>query len=393
MGMDDVVTCFLRDPRTGEVLLLRRSDETGSYPGQWGAVSGYVECEDTDDDAEREIREETGVKEVTHVRSGDPFIVKDDEYGDWRVHPYLYDTPTRGITTNYETERVDWCSPTEILQRETVPRLWDSYAAVAPSVETVRENDEHGSAYVAARALEVVRDTAATETFKNAREKAHQLVEARPSMAVVGNRVARLGDTETTEELVRKAHAAIAVGYRADEEAAENAADRLNETGAENVVTLSRSGTVGSTLKDVGASVTVCESLPGCEGAAFADEIGADRVVPDACVATAVQAADAVVVGADAVLRDGAVVNKVGSLAAALTAERFDVPFLVVGSIDKISPNEHENEYVEYHGEHVPVFERVPADLAELVTEDGTLSCDEVREHADEHARRRQTLG
>lgn len=390
--MDDVVTCFLRDPRTGEVLLLRRSDETGSYPRRWGAVSGYVECEDTDEDAEREIREETGVDDATRVRRGDGFVVEDDEYGDWRVHPYLYDTPTREVTTNYETERLDWCAPTEVLRRETVPRLRDSYAAVGPSVETVAEDDEHGSAYIAARALEVLRDTAATETFDEAREKARELIEARPSMDVVGNRVARAADADTVEELEKKAHRAISEGYRADEKAAENAAGRLVD--ADHVVTVSRSGTVAATLERFDGSVAVAESLPGGEGVGFAEEVDGGTVVPDACVPDAVRGTDAVVVGADSVLPDGTAVNKVGSLAAALAAGRFGVPFLVVASVDKVSPDDEvRNEYLEYNGERVPVFEEVPADLIELVTEDGVMGSDEVREHADEHARRRGALG
>ena len=222
-------------------------------------------------------------------------------------------------------------------------------------------------------------------------ETARELMNTRPSMAVVGNRVARAADAETAEGMEKKAHAAIAEGYRADEEAAEKVAERLAD--AERVVTLSRSGTVAAALDGVDASVTVAESLPGGEGAEFAVEIDADRTVPDACVVDVVRDADAVVVGADSVLRDGTVVNKVGSLAAALAAERFGVPFIVIASTDKISPDdENVNEYVEYGGERVPVFERVPADLVEAVTEKGTLTSEEVREHADEHARQRTSL-
>lgn len=389
--MDKVVTCFVRDPRRGELLLLRRSDETGSYTGRWGGVSGYVECDDERKDAEREIREETGIRDASFVRRGEAFVVEDGEHGDWRVHPFLYDTEARDIDTNYETERADRCAPTEILRRDTVPRLWDSYARVAPSVETVAEDDVHGSSYVAARALEVLRDTAAVDGFGEGCEAARRLIDARPSMAVVGNRVARAADAGSTDGIEEKAHAAIADGYRADRRAASGVAERLDD--ADRVVTLSRSGTVAEALGDVTASVTVAESLPGGEGVVFADEIDADRVVPDACVAGEVRNSDAVVVGADAVLRDGAVVNKVGSLAVALTAERFGVPFLVVASTDKVSPDDgYRNEYVGYEGARVPVFERVAPDLVTLVTEEGEITEDEVRDTADEHGHRREGL-
>ncbi|MFP4188895.1 MAG: NUDIX domain-containing protein, partial [Halobacteriales archaeon] len=292
--MDDVVTCFIRDPRTGEVLLLRRSDETGSYAGDWGAVSGYVEeyTDDAHEDAEREIREETGLEDASFVRRGDAFVVEDDKHGDWRVHPFLYNTPTREVETNYESEGIGWCAPTEILRRETVPRLWDSYAAVAPSVETVAEDNEHGSAYVAARALEVLRDTAASEGLDEARETARRLIDARPSMSVVGNRVARAADGETADEIESKSHAAVSNGYQADEVAAKKAAERIRD--AKRVVTVSRSGTVSEALRRTDASVTVAESLPGGEGVGFAGEVGTGAVVPDACVAREVRDADAV---------------------------------------------------------------------------------------------------
>jgi translation initiation factor 2B subunit (eIF-2B alpha/beta/delta family) len=87
------------------------------------------------------------------------------------------------------------------------------------------------------------------------------------------------------------------------------------------------------------------------------------------------------------------VVNKVGSLAVALTAERFGVPFLVVASTDKVSPDDgYRNEYVGYEGARVPVFERVAPDLVTLVTEEGEITEDEVRDTADEHGHRREGL-
>ena len=395
----DVVTVFLRDTRTGDVLLLRRSDETGSYEERWGAVSGYVE-DDTDDtvkDAYREIREETGMREdeVTLVRRGEPFDVEDESLDKrWRVHPFLFDVSTREAETNYETTVADWCSPTEILRRETVPDLWRSYDAVAPSVDTVAEDDEHGSAYIAARALEVLRDAAAKN--EDVRETARRLVEARPSMAVVGNRVARSFDSDGIEE---EAHAAIERAHEADERAAENAARRAGEP--RKVVTLSRSGTVALTLAELSPSETVvAESLPGGEGVKFAEELSEEhgvpaRVVPDSCVAREVRYADAVVVGADAVLPDGTVFNKVGSLSAALAARHYGVPFYVVASADKILPadsDRYENEYVEIHGSQVGVFERVPSSFVELVTEESSFSSTDVRERAEEHARLRELL-
>jgi translation initiation factor 2B subunit (eIF-2B alpha/beta/delta family) len=214
-------------------------------------------------------------------------------------------------------------------------------------------------------------------------------------MSVVGNRVARAAVGETAEDIERVAHASIAESCRADERAASNAAERID--GCEKVVTLSRSGTVARALEEASlGEAVVAESLPGGEGGGFAEELDLQtRVVPDSCVAGEVENADAVLVGADAVLPGGNAVNKVGSLAAALAARHFDVPFLVVTSADKIAPadeDEYENEYVEVHGSHVPIFERVPSELVETITEEGTLSDDNVRDRAEEHASLRSRL-
>ena len=399
MEKADVVTVFLRDPRSGEVLLLRRSEETGSYAGQWGAVSGYVEeyTDDPEEDTRREIHEETAISDAVFVRRGEPFAVRDEGLGrEWRVNPFLFDSPTREVETNYETVRPEWCSPTEIRRRNTVPDLWRSYASVAPSVETVAEDDENGSAYVAARALEVLRDTAANREYEDTLETACELVEARPSMAVVGNRVARVASNhDTAEELEEAAHDAIGQAYEADRRAASKAADVLE--GSAKVITLSRSGTIAHALAETSPSETVvAESLPGGEGVEFAEELDVSaRVVPDSCVPREIEDADAVVVGADAVLPDGTVVNKVGSLAAALAGRRFDVSFFVVASADKIAPADedgYENEYVGAHGSRVAVFETVPSALVEIVTEEGALSDDEVCERSEEHARLRSSL-
>ena len=94
MDETHVVTCFLRN--RGEVLLLRRSEEVGSYSGKWGGVAGHAEG-DPDALAREEIEEETGLlSSCTFVRAGDPFDVDDDSLDKrWVVHPYLFDCTSR----------------------------------------------------------------------------------------------------------------------------------------------------------------------------------------------------------------------------------------------------------------------------------------------------------
>jgi translation initiation factor 2B subunit (eIF-2B alpha/beta/delta family)/ADP-ribose pyrophosphatase YjhB (NUDIX family) len=425
MPATPVVTCFLRN--RGDVLLVRRSDAVGSYAGRWGAVSGHVArsgVDPTEPDREplaaarAEVAEETGVLDACELaRAGDPFDVEDPDHGTWRVHPFLFDCESRAVEPNEEAAEVAWVAPTELLRRKTVPGLWTSYDRVRPTVETVRANREHGSAALSVRALAVLRDRAgelaagddhpdegAWATFA---DLAGELVHARPGMAALANRVNRVMatvDERTPAAVERRAGDAMAAALSADEAAAAVAADRLSGT----VLTLSRSGTVLAALREADLDgVVVATSHPGGEGVGVAERLraaGADvTLVPDATVAhhLGTAAVDAVVVGADAVLPDGGVVNKVGTRAAALAAAREGVPLLAVAARDKVLPAAPDGERAPdlgsvdraavYDGDAdievaTPLFDVTPPELVDaVVTEDGALAPGDVERVAAAH--------
>jgi translation initiation factor 2B subunit (eIF-2B alpha/beta/delta family) len=148
--------------------------------------------------------------------------------------------------------------------------------------------------------------------------------------------------------------------------------------------------------------VFVAESRPDREGVGVAERLAGEIRVTlhtDAAVAhvLATREVDAVVVGADAVLADGSVVNKTGTRAAALSAAREGVPLCVVCAADKVTPDEEATlesgprESV-YDGDADvgvlnPTFDVTPPDLVSAVrTELGVLDTDDVREVAREHA-------
>ncbi|QLG28066.1 NUDIX domain-containing protein [Halorarum halophilum] len=396
--MANVVTAFLRN--RGEVLLVRRSDAVGTYRGRWGGVSGYVEG-DTDDPVEeayREVEEEVGIgpEALTFVRAGDTVRV-DDEEGEFTVHPLLFDCATREVTPNEELAAHEWVPATAMLERETVPKLWGAYRAVGPTVESVRDDDVHGSATISVRALETLRDEAAVAASWDAvAATARDLRDARPGMAAVGNRVSRvLAEADRRPEAVReRAIEAVADAVDADDRAAATAAALLDGP----VLTLSRSGTVAAALADHDGPVLVAESIPGGEGREVAAELaaGADRTVtllPDAAVASAVAERDvaATLVGADTVLPDGDVANKVGTRGLALAAAYEGVPVYAVAARDKVAgeggfrPESTTYEVPEGVDAYAPLFDRTPADLVTVVTEDGPLDADAVHDVAAEH--------
>lgn len=400
-----VVTAFLRNGT--DVLLFRRSEGVGSYAGRWGAVAGHAEG-DPDAQARVEIREETGIDpdaEATFVRAGEPFTVTDDDRGTrWIVHPSLFDCDTRDVTPNYETAAYEWVPPTAIRERETVPDLWTSYDRVRPSVASVRNDETHGSAYVSVRACEVLRDDAAAGADYDAlRGTARDLLAARESMAAVANRVNRVvatADTADADAILRSASATIDAALAADSDAAAAAAVELSDA---SLLTLSRSGTAFDAIVGAGPErVVVAESRTAREGVDTAERLAAEEfdvtLTTDAAVPSLVADVNAVLVGADTVLRDGSVVNKVGTHTAALAAAEANVPTYAVCARDKIAPDvdladpviEDAPASALYDGDASldvanPRFDVTPASLLTgVVTEDGVLDVEAIAEAAAE---------
>ncbi|MEF8814550.1 MAG: NUDIX domain-containing protein [Halovenus sp.] len=396
-----VVTAFLRN--RGSVLVLRRSDDVGSYAGRWGGVAGHAEG-DPARAVREEIREETGLEAdaVSLVRRGDSFAVTDTDLETrWVVHPFLFDVSTRDVETNWETTAHEWVAPTELKRRETVPQLWESYDRVRPHVETITDDSTHGSTTLSYRALAVLRDEAgiaATEdgSYGSVLDVARELRTARPSMTVIRNRIDRAVATapaETPRAVEESAHEGIERAERADTSAAETAAELV--AGAR-VATLSRSGTVCEALTaGEPAAVLVASSRPGGEGVEVAETLAGegttvtlttDAAFPHELV---VRDADLLLVGADSLLPDGRVVNKVGTRGGAAVAAAESPDCYVAAATDKVrqdaTVDREPRDGREVYGGDAPVdvvnptFDVTPGEHVDgFVTERGTLTVDDI---------------
>jgi len=138
MQQANVVTCFLlrRSGGEDELLLLRRSQQVGTYRGRWAGVSGYIEGADPLTQAYAEVEEETGLtrEDVQPLRTGEPLAVVDAEAERrWIVHPFLFEVrePAR-IRTDWEHIETRWIRPKDIFQYETVPQLAEALMRVYP---------------------------------------------------------------------------------------------------------------------------------------------------------------------------------------------------------------------------------------------------------------------
>jgi translation initiation factor 2B subunit (eIF-2B alpha/beta/delta family) len=112
------------------------------------------------------------------------------------------------------------------------------------------------------------------------------------------------------------------------------------------IITISKSGTLKEVLKlwnqkNKNLKVVICESRPGYEGKLFAKELLKFRIkvelISDAMTALYVPQVDAAIIGTDEILKNGNIINKVGSKAIALLCREYKKPIYVVTSKSKFS--------------------------------------------------------
>jgi len=380
MEQAEVVTAFLRADH--EILIGRRPETAPTFPGQWGAISGYIETgESVAAAAVREVREEVSLTVGDPVRIGDPLPVEDPASGRrFTVHPLLFAVESPAAEPNHEFERIEWVQPTAILRRDSVPGLWAGYRRVAPTIESIATNETHGATALSRQALVVLRDRAGAIATGHDEDSitsvGAQLREVRPAMAVVRNRIDR-ALTEGGSDPVAAEQAAIDGLTRADRVDTETATTATTLANDANVMTLSWSGTVRQAL-EVAESVAVAVSRPGEEGIDLAETLADHTTVsahPDSAMAAVLadRPIDCILVGADTILPDGDVINKVGTHLLALAAAEHDVPVYVAAASDKVAPEpitplNTADPTTVYSGTaaitvDTPVFETTPASL------------------------------
>ncbi|AEA47636.1 initiation factor 2B-like protein [Archaeoglobus veneficus] len=215
------------------------------------------------------------------------------------------------------------------------------------SIKDITEDRRSGSSRIIEKALKYLEGLDRESQV----EAARQIASAHPSMAGLVSIMKLLEMYDVGE--VRKMI----------EEMNERAGSKLAElVEGKRVVIISRSHIVERGLYTA-KKVFVLRSEPGGEGVdayEFLKRKVESELVFDAEMGYAVMKSDVVVCGADAISMDG-FVNKVGTLPLALTAKYLNRPFYVVAP-----------SYKAGRLRVVEPFEFAPADLATLITEDGT---------------------
>lgn len=264
-------------------------------------------------------------------------------------------------------------------------------------IEQIRRDNRSGAAELASRAASELAVWAAGRRPEEIVAAAHELVRAQPRMAAMLHLAsAVLAQPSEAAHICERFLAQLATSARA---AAERGAALVQAHDV--VATHSRSSTVLAALRRAAAAgkrftVLLTESRPMMEGVTLARELAAAgirvRLFPDAAVGGLVSEARLLLVGADAVTRQG-VVNKIGTWPLALAARELARPFYALATSEKFVPPDYElpPEPLRDPAEILPdapraievvnrYFETTPLDLFQgLVTEDGVLSPDAVR--------------
>ena len=252
---------------------------------------------------------------------------------------------------------------------------------VAERIDEIRNDQVHGATYLAREAVRVLARAAEARAsdggyIPDLDEVSRRLGRAKPAMGAIGNVARRF-----VEELGRSGEGCdphTLVGQLLDrmEEASSEAARRAAGFVFEGarVLTCSHSSAVVGTFKTAKASggrfsVAALESRTGglSYGERLLEEVSALGIaailVSDAAVSKGVGKADMVMVGADKLLSDGAIVNGWPTLKLGL-ATRGSNPFYVVCESFKLDPDPRTEEG----------FDFVPASLiTRVITENTAL--------------------
>ena len=278
---------------------------------------------------------------------------------------------------------------------------------ISQAIETIGRDRTHGAGWLARDAANVLTHSledcpaqTAAEFLSYLREVATALAQAQPSMAAVTNAVGAVvlaASQKAPSGLPAMRRAASAQGRqivdswdKASRRIVRHA-ERTLPRGA--IMTHSYSATTFAVLERLasrGSPIIVTESAPLNEGRTVARLLARLGVpvtlIADAQAAAFTPEAEAVLVGADTVFANGAVVNKVGTCALALLARNARIPFYVATETLKVASGRPETAQrapeEKQPGLAIPAvyFDLTPPRLVTaLITEEGVFAPKEIR--------------
>lgn len=116
----EIVTAVPYNRERQKFLLVKRTKDTPIQPGKWDFPGGHLEDDNLQQEALRELKEETSLSGQV-IRTGEPFIV-DNEDGVFNIHPVLVLVDGEP-ELNPEHTDFEWIEPDDLANFETVDGL------------------------------------------------------------------------------------------------------------------------------------------------------------------------------------------------------------------------------------------------------------------------------
>ena len=276
------------------------------------------------------------------------------------------------------------------------------------SIEDIREDNTSGSVDLAKKTAKVIIELLdTTDSLEIIKQKSLSLINAQPAMASIFNLVNNMFFTLDTnkekkpKDTIKKYCKFFLQELKdSDRNIRGNSLELIKPYSK--IITHSYSSTVLNTLLNakksgVDFSVICTESRPKLEGIQLAKKLGKNKIevnlVVDSAIFSLVNKADLILVGGDAITKDG-LVNKIGTMGIAITANNYNIPIYALTSTIKILPYKREiNLEVEKNPDEVlkennfnikPInhyFDRTPlCFISGFVTEKKILTPKEIKE-------------
>jgi ribose 1,5-bisphosphate isomerase len=239
------------------------------------------------------------------------------------------------------------------------------HAIVKKTIHEMEIGKITGASSVARASVKAIKEIVEQTRFRSEQQfleeiksAAKTFVDYRPSMASVKNGVAfvlcdllrgideGLALAELKNRVIKRAEWFIKESLEAVEKIGEFGSRKISE--GDLILTHSLSSTTLEIFKKarmVGKtfSVIVTESRPGLEGHTTASELSKFGIpitlIVDSAAGYMLKGVNTVIVGADSVLADGSIINKVGTYLVALAAKDQSIPFWVATETFKINPS------------------------------------------------------
>jgi eIF-2B alpha/beta/delta-like uncharacterized protein len=283
-------------------------------------------------------------------------------------------------------------------------------------IRDIEDDKTHGANWLSNRALQVLNRVAQSSHAENSEELmrilrgyAMRMARSRPSMAPITNKLGALITSidvgvslgELRESVRHRVSELIEESGKNERKLVENCREVILRH--EKVMTYSYSSTVLGVLLGLAVhEVILTESRPKLEGkdlAAYLVSKGLEVTFGvDSSMWTLMKGVDAVIVGADGVLHDGSIVNKVGTCLLALASREKGIPFYAVCDTWKfnvlnyigrevvLEEKEPDEVVTGLRGVKVknPYFEVVPSKLINgIVTESGLMNSSDIKDRME----------